>query len=178
MRKFGVFTSFIFIAILVAGVYGILHDQITYTISPEYFTKFKYIQFGFEPELFGGHRQTVAVIGFLATWWMGLFISIPLGLSSLIFSTHKIMMKILWKAIILVLLTTAIAGIAGFLYGKLYLAEKAVSWLLPEKLSDSNAFIIVGSMHNFSYAGGVIALISSLVYIFKTKASSKLEQKS
>jgi len=178
MRKFGVFTSFIFIAILVAAVYGILHDQITYSISTEYFTKFKYKQFGFEPEWFGGHRSTVAAIGFLATWWMGLFIGIPLGLLSFIFPTHKIMSKVLRKAIILVLLITAMAGIAGFFYGKLYLTGKEVNWWLPENLSDRDAFIIVGCMHNFSYEGGLIALITALVYIFKTKASSKLEQKS
>ena len=51
---------------------GSIHDQVTYSISPEYFTKFKYQQFGFDPAWFGGHRQTVAVIGFLATWWMGI----------------------------------------------------------------------------------------------------------
>ena len=72
MRKFGVLTATIFIAIILAGIYGIIHDQITYSISPEYFTKFKYQQFGFDPAWFGGHRQTVAVIGFLATWWMGI----------------------------------------------------------------------------------------------------------
>jgi hypothetical protein len=33
-------------ACLLAGVYGILHDQLTYTISPEYNTKFKFYQFG------------------------------------------------------------------------------------------------------------------------------------
>jgi hypothetical protein len=31
--------------VLIAGVYGILHDQITFTISPEYFTEFKSAQF-------------------------------------------------------------------------------------------------------------------------------------
>ena len=88
------------------------------------------------------------------------------------------MSKVLRKAIILVLLITAMAGIAGFFYGKLYLTGKEVNWWLPENLSDRDAFIIVGCMHNFSYEGGLIALITALVYIFKTKASSKLEQKS
>ena len=27
---------------MLAGVYGILHDQVTYTISEEYFTRFKF----------------------------------------------------------------------------------------------------------------------------------------
>nr|WP_294903224.1 hypothetical protein [uncultured Lacibacter sp.] len=176
MRKFGVFTSFVFIAIIVAGVYGILHDQITYSISPEYFTKFKYKQFGFEPEWFGGHRATVAVIGFLATWWMGLFIGILLGLLSFIFSTHTIMLSTLRKAVLLVLAITVIAGVAGYLYGSFYLAVRPVNWWMPEDLSDKNAFIIVGSMHNFSYAGGLAAACIAVVYIFKTYKVVKAKQ--
>ena len=30
---------------LIAGVYGVFHDQITYSISPEYFTRLKFLQF-------------------------------------------------------------------------------------------------------------------------------------
>ena len=39
---------------VLAGCYGALHDQISYTISPEYFTKvkfeqFRYADFGWPP---------------------------------------------------------------------------------------------------------------------------------
>src|SRR6185503_8995132 len=55
---------------IIAGFYGVLHDQITYSISPEYFTKFKFKQF--EYANFGlGDRIFVSTIGFLATWWVG-----------------------------------------------------------------------------------------------------------
>ncbi|MGB0763409.1 MAG: hypothetical protein ACPGO0_05625, partial [Acidimicrobiales bacterium] len=58
---------------LIAGLYGIIHDQITYTISPEYFTKLKFYQFEYVD--FGlPNRAFVLFIGFLATWWVG-FIS-------------------------------------------------------------------------------------------------------
>jgi hypothetical protein len=30
---------------LVAGIYGIVHDQFTYSISPEYFTRLKFFSF-------------------------------------------------------------------------------------------------------------------------------------
>ena len=173
MRKFGVVTSFIFIAILLAGFYGIIHDQITYSISPEYFTKFKYRQFGFEPEWFGGHRQTVAAIGFLATWWTGLFIGISLGLVSLFFPDHKTMIAVLKKAIRLLLMITVVTGVAGFLYGKFYLAKTGVGWWLPEDLADKSSFIIVGSIHNFSYLGGAIGLLVAIVCLVFRKIRSK-----
>jgi hypothetical protein len=176
MRKFGVFTSFIFIAILVAGIYGTLHDQLTYSIFPEYFTKFKYIQFGFEPEWFGGHRQTVAAIGFLATWWAGLFIGTSLGLISLFFPDHKTMIATLKKAIRLILITTIAIGAVGFLYGKFYLENTGVDWWLPEDLSDKSSFIIVGSIHNFSYLGGLLGLLISIVYMIRLILQLKAKQ--
>lgn len=40
MKKFLMFLLTIALAPLIGGLYGILHDQLTYTISPEYYTKF------------------------------------------------------------------------------------------------------------------------------------------
>lgn len=55
---------------LFAGIYGILHDQVTYTLAPEYFTRFKFTQFSYAN--FGlSDRLFVAIIGVLATWWVG-----------------------------------------------------------------------------------------------------------
>jgi len=50
----------------------VIHDQITYTISPDDFTQMKFDQFawanlGWPPRVF------VAEIGFIASWWVGLF---------------------------------------------------------------------------------------------------------
>ncbi len=74
MAKFGAFLLFIPLAILTAGAFGAPHDQISFTVSPEYFTKFKFHQFG----LLDGSiskRLRAAEVGFLASWWM----VIPLG---------------------------------------------------------------------------------------------------
>ena len=169
MRKFGVFTATTFIAILLSGLYGILHDQVTYSISPEYFTKFKYQQFGFEAAAFGGHRQTVAVIGFLASWWMGIFIGILLGLTGLIFSNYKIMRKAIMNGIKVTLITAILFAIFGFLWGKYYLLNAGVDWLLPEGLADRNNFIIVGSVHNFSYLGGVAGILFGIIYMVRRR---------
>ena len=155
---------------ILAGIYGILHDQVTYSISPEYFTKFKYIQFGFEPMWFGGDRQTVAVIGFLATWWTGLFIGTTIGLIALIFPDHISMRKAIIKAIKLTFLIAALFGFIGFLYGKFYLTKTGFDWWLPENLIDRNGFITVGSIHNFSYMGGAVGLLTSIIYLFVLKS--------
>ena len=167
MRKFAVFSATIFISILLAGLYGILHDQVTYSIAPEYFTKFKYDQFGFEPQWFGGDRQTVALIGFLATWWAGLLIGLVLGLTSLIFKDHQTMRKGLLKAIIVTFCFALATGVFGYFYGKFVLTKSGVDWWLPDNLDDRNAFIIVGSIHNFSYLGGLLGILAGIFYLVR-----------
>ena len=169
MKKFGVLILAVVASALLAGVYGMIHDQITYTISHEYFTKFKYAQFGFEPAWFGGDRPTVAIIGFLATWWVGSFIGTGLGLLGLLFPQAAAMRKALFGAIGLVYCTAIAAGAGGFLYGKYYLTNTGVNWWLPADLIDKNAFITVGSIHNFGYAGGLAGLLIGALYLLKIR---------
>ena len=45
LRKAGAFVLFLALAVVIAGVFGIVHDQISYTVSSEYYTRFKFPQF-------------------------------------------------------------------------------------------------------------------------------------
>jgi hypothetical protein len=153
---------------LVAGLYGALHDQLSFTISPEYFTLFKYKQFRFTPEQFGGHRATVAVIGFLATWWVGaiaaLFI-MPLGF---LFKDPSGMRKEMARATIVMLMVAMASGLIGLGFG--WLDPEGRSLLLPGWM---HAFSAVGRMHNFSYAGGAIGLCAAVtVMVWRSQRNS------
>src|SRR5438132_7621148 len=71
VRRFRIMVQIAVLGALVAGMYGALHDQISYTISPEYFTEMKfrqfaYANFGWPPRMFASE------VGFLGTWWVGL----------------------------------------------------------------------------------------------------------
>lgn len=66
---------------VIAGIYGVVHDQVTFSLAPEYFTKFKFDQFAYANPG-GGERNFVALIGLLATWWVGLAAGWFLGRSA------------------------------------------------------------------------------------------------
>jgi len=161
------------LAPIIAGLYGILHDQLTYTISPEYYTKFKFYQFGLmdmgNEAIFPNPRFEVSIVGFMATWWMGLPIGLILGLVGLLHNDYKQMFKVTMKAILITIIVAFVTGLIGLAVGKLYLAEKSVDWWLPENLIDTKNFISVGSMHNFSYLGGLFGLIAGIIYSVKRK---------
>ncbi len=183
MNKFLALILILIIAPILGGIYGIIHDQITYSISNEYYTKFKFIQFGLEnwglgqnvgtdrnPEIIlENQRLGAGIVGFLATWWVGLIIGIILGIVGLIHKNGKKMFQTTMKAF---LLTTGIAlftGIIGLLYGKVFLTTNRPNWYLPDNLIDYDRFIMVGSMHNFSYLGGLIGLIIVIIYSIRQK---------
>lgn len=161
------------IAPIIAGLYGILHDQLTYTISPEYYTKFKFYQFGLmdlgNEAIFPNPRIEVSAVGLLATWWMGLPIGLILGLVGLVHKDNKQMLRATLGAIIVTIIVAFITGLIGLAYGKLYLADTGVDWRLPDNLIDTKNFISVGSMHNFSYLGGLAGLIAGTIYSVRQK---------
>lgn len=165
------------IAALLAGIYGMIHDQISYTISNEYFTKFKFIQFNLVNENnideIKFPRVFVAIVGFLATWWFGLFLGFILGVFNLIQSSWRKSFKVSFNAILIAIIVAFVTGIVGLFYGFLFLSNKPQmnfeNWFIPKKLENFKNFIAVGSMHNFSYAGGVLGLIAGIFYSYKMR---------
>jgi len=172
MYKFLVFLLIIIIAPIIGGFYGIVHDQITYTISPEYFTKFKFYQFGLMTEgneaIFSNPRLQVAIVGWRATWWMGIPIGLILGFEGFGSINAKSMLRITIESLCLNVLVVFIVGLLGLFYGYFILKNQPIenfaSWYIPTNVTNPRTFINVSAIHNFSYVGGVLGLIIAIVY--------------
>ncbi|MFT5303603.1 MAG: hypothetical protein ACI87E_004994 [Mariniblastus sp.] len=150
---------------LIAGCYGIVHDQITYAIGPEYFTKFKfeqfrYADFGFPNWVF------VSEIGFLATWWVGFAIAWFLARWLIPDQPRVAAYRRILKAIGIVFCCGCVSGLVGFAYG---------NWRGPDSdyydweyltrgmgLTEIWPFVRVAYIHNAGYLGGLIGLVLAL----------------
>ena len=108
MRKFDVrkiLTIFLVAAMasVIAGIYGVINDQITFSISSEYYTKFKFIQFNLANEnnidKIKFPRIFVSIVGFLATWWFGLVLGFILGFINLIQTSWQNLFKVSFNAL-------------------------------------------------------------------------------
>ena len=119
--------------------------------------------------IFPNPRIEVSTVGFMATWWMGLPIGLILGLVGLVHKDSNQMFRATMKAIIITVIVAFATGLAGLAYGKLHLADTGVNWWLPDNLIDTKNFIAVGSMHNFSYFGGLTGLIAGIIYSVRQK---------
>jgi hypothetical protein len=153
---------------LIAGIYGIIHDEVTYTISPEYFTRMKFdqfraVDFGFSPRVF------VAEIGFLATWWVGLIAAWFLARVALRKFEHP--GKQVIKAMLAIVGVTLAFGITGYFTGPSISADRP-GWgeaLSEMGVTDSEAFYRVAGIHMGGYAGALTGFLYSLVRIILTK---------
>ena len=70
-------------------------------------------------------------------------------------------------AIKIVFITTILFAFMGFLWGRYHLVATGVNWWMPDDLADKDNFIVVGSIHNFSYLGGITGLLIAIAYMIR-----------
>jgi hypothetical protein len=172
MRKSGVCFSTIVICSFMAGIYGILHDQLSYSLSAEYFTQYKFQMYQVSPIEFGGDRMAVTVTGFRASWWLGLIIGTGIGFTACIFDGLQQMKQYILLAVLIVLLTTIIMGIAGYLYGEIVEVQQDLDRRLVRHLVKPVEYIVVGSIQQRSYFGALLGLLLAISFLFRQKAKT------
>jgi hypothetical protein len=157
---------------LIAGCYGIIHDQITYSISSEYFTRLKFAQFHYAN--FGlPARFFVAEIGFLATWWVGFIAGWFLARMSVPSLPPATARRHCFSGFAIILACSTMATIIGFGLGLLRGAKADFSawrgFAETRGVLDLPSFVRVAYIHNASYLGGLIGLIIALVHLRRLK---------
>lgn len=154
----------ILLGIVAAVVYGILHDQVTARVCVEYFT------IG-HPPIFRTDDPTLLALGWgvIATWWMGLILSIPAVLSSRIGSWPKVDARRLLRPIACLLFVMAcaslLAGIAGYFMaqaGVIRLVSSLAARVPPAK---HVAFLADGAAHLAAYGVGFFGGIVLCVWV-------------
>lgn len=152
----------------IAGFYGLVHDQITYSISPEYFTRLKFLQFhyadfGLPPRMF------VAEIGFLATWWVGLIAGWFLARVTVTAFPGKELRCVILRGFMIVFAGGVVAALVGFMLGLRLGPDSDLSnWqglATSRGVVDLPNFVRVAYIHNASYLGGLIGLIVALLHL-------------
>ncbi len=157
-----------FLGAVFAGFYGVLHNQVTFAISNEYFLKIKYLQFDYL--IFGdNHRLNISIIGFFAACWAGLlhgwFLSrwfLPHG--SILIAYQKI-----FRSSIIIFVTSILSAIVSGSYAFFHRAVIDYSnWAQIVNLYDienKSALVNVAYIHNGSYLGALLGMFIALVWI-------------
>jgi hypothetical protein len=83
------------------------------------------------------------------------------------------MISVTLQGFTLTIMVAFLTGLIGLGYGYYSFADDPAYfthvWYLPENLVDVKDFVAVGSMHNFSYFGGVTGLFAAVYFSFRRK---------
>jgi hypothetical protein len=149
------FAAIVFLCVVAAVVYGVVHDQVTARICVEYFT------IG-HPPVFGTDDPTLLGLGWgvIATWWVGVLLGVPLAVAARAGSWLKVSAAELVRPIAVMLAVVgvfaAVAGVMGHgaaQRGWVRLVEPFASRVPAER---HVAFITDLWAHLASYAGGFV----------------------
>ena len=154
-----------------ASVFGAINNQITYSISPEFFTKSLFPQFGFVEYGQNTPRVTAAIIGVWSTWWIGLIIGIVQGFTGLIHKNSNMMLRKILQSIFITISVVMLFAVFGYAFGKVYLLNTNINWGFSGTQEQLKNFIIAGYIHDFEYFGGILGLISGVYYQFRSRSA-------
>lgn len=164
MAKIAVVLPLLVFGCLVAGVYGALHDQISFTVSPDYYFAFKFHQFDIPAAL--QNRFGAAIVGWLATWWMGVLVGMPIIGAGLLFPDARSYARHCLIAFAVVAATALVFGMGALVVATLRISESNLPpFIYPDGVVDRVAFARAGMMHNFSYLGGFMGVFTGLAYL-------------
>jgi hypothetical protein len=158
---------------LLGGIYGMIHDLLTYSISSEYFTRMKFEQFshvdiGLPPQLFAAQIGFIAAgaVGLAAGWFVART-TVP------VWPAREALQKAV-RAFLLMLLIAAAAAVAGYVIG-LKTGVGGMLWndlCVSLGISDVPAFLQVALIHTTGYAGALSGLIVAIFHLRRASRHS------
>jgi hypothetical protein len=152
------------IAMVLASLYGYFHNKVTFSISYEYFTEFKFDQFSaLEYIVQNDDPLKASYIGILATWWFVAIIGGVMGVFSFFLTRVKFVHFL--KAILICIGVTILFSFLGYLTGKYSTEDLGFEAVFLNGLQNKQDFLTVGTIHNYSYFGGIMGLVMSVIYL-------------
>ena len=148
-------------ACLLAGLYGMVHNQISYTVGPDYFHAFKFLQFNIAEAL--PYRVGAAIVGWRASWWMGLVIGVPIAALALLMPSAGQMIRAFLGAAVIVVAITLVLGVSSLAFT--VDPSRYDLFHIPPGVQDPARFVRAGLMHDASYVAGLVGLLAGVIYM-------------
>jgi hypothetical protein len=160
------------VAVIVAGAYGALHNQLSYSVGSSYFHDLKFAQFGIDPHL--QNRLGASLVGWQASWWMGLIVGLPAFLlGAVILRRPQRLLAAGLGAIGAVIITVLLFSMGGLILGMMA-PQYAASLPLPEGITDTESFLRAALMHEASYYGGFVGALVALISVWQSRKAEQL----
>jgi len=173
MSKWRLLLQTVSVATLASVIYGLVHDQITIRICPEYFTIW-------HPHVVDTNDLTVLALvwGFIATWWMGAILGTVIGASAILGRRPLPPFRCIVRWIVAILAgSAACATVTGLVFWILRInIPYAVfdSRMSATSLEVQRRFTIDLAIHNASYNASAIGAIVAGLFILRYRSKLAL----
>jgi len=169
LGKFPTFFLLVALAALSASVFGALHNQLSYSVGPDYFHAIKFPQFaipeGTPP------RLGAAQVGVLASWWMGAAVGLPAFLYGLIaVPTGRSYFAAGLGGIGLVVMVSTFAALLGLLGGIVSESTGLLGPVGTPEGVDRADYLRAGFMHDATYFGGMLGALVAIWPMHRARA--------
>jgi len=161
LGKFPTFFLLLMLAALGAAIFGALHNQLSYSVGPDYFHSIKFPQFAIPDTT--PPRLGAAQVGVLASWWMGPIVGLPAFLYGLVaVPTARSFFAAGVGGIGLVLLLSTFTAALGLFGGIVSDATGLLGPLVTPEGVDRSDFLRAGLMHDATYLGGALGALVAI----------------
>jgi hypothetical protein len=171
MKKAITLILVVFISIIISVAYGIIHNYITYTISPEFYTKDIFFKFGvlddYSRKFSGSWTLALIWIGFFSTWWFGLLIGLIFIIPSI--NNTKLKLTTFLKSILIIIGFVILFGFIGYIVAELHPSEIISNYNYPFEIENKRNFNKVHTINSFSYIGGIMGVIIGILFLLKSR---------
>ena len=158
----------ILFSVIIASIFGAIHNQLSYSVSNEFFENFLFGNFGTNEWNLNDKRIEASLVGILGTYWVGFLLGIIYAVIFFFINTEN-NFKFIFKAISLNILLALIGSIIGYFIGFLIPWEDSGIWM-EFGTQNSQKYVQANFMHSGAYYGGILGLIFGIIYLFRNKS--------
>lgn len=162
------FLVLVVLSSVLAGLYGALHDQLTYSISPEFFTDYRFQIFNIDPAM--DDRLGAAIVGFKNTWKVGAVLGGILALVGMLHPTFEEMYKYTLQSFLITLAAAFMATLLGIAFIRSVDIPADQMEIMSGSIDNPAKFSKVVMVNNFGYVGAIIGMFMGIGWqVYQTK---------
>ena len=154
---------------IIASLFGAIHNQISYTVSSEFFKNFLFGIFGTNEWNIKNERLEASIVGIIGSYWVGLILGIIYTIIFLFMKTENNLNNV--KNAMLINIGFAFFG---SLIAKFFIKYENSGVFIDFGTQNPQNYLEAAFMNTGSYFGGIVGIIVGIIYLLK---KNKLPEK-